>query len=182
MNWRAAARAGTLTIAVAFAVGLAWATRLGTRWPSVYFMTGPSMEPAVAMEEYFLAWDPPGRLNRGDLVIFRFVDQDGEFHVLRRVAGFAGDSVSMRNGAVYVNGVRQSWPFRIVEPAAWRSSLAREENLHTWGPMIVPRDSVVLLADTRDVIGWPDSRFIGFVAEHDLIAHATRTVTGRKLR
>lgn len=168
--------------AAALAVALVWVTRFATRWPSIYFMTGPSMEPTVRMEEYFLAWEPAGALTRGDLVIFRFVDEDGEFHVLRRVAGLPGDSVSMRAGAVIVNGTRQPWAFRILEPAASRSALALNPNLHDWGPMIVPRDSVVLLADTRDVIGWPDSRFIGFVPRRDILAHATRTLRGRRLR
>ena len=178
---KATLRIAILTASGVFALAFAWSTRLGTRWPSVYFMTGPSMEPTVKMEEYFLAWDPPGELTRGDLVIFRFVDHDGEFHVLRRVAGFAGDTVSMRQGAVIINGARQPWPFRIIEPAAWKSALALDPNLHTWGPMIVPRDSVVLLADTRDVIGWPDSRFLGFIPRSDIIARATRTIRGRRL-
>jgi hypothetical protein len=46
----------------------------------------------------------------------------------------------------------------------------------------VPPDSVLLLADTRDMLGWPDSRFIGFVPQEDVIARATRRVTGRLLR
>jgi signal peptidase I len=169
-------------VAGALVIAMAWTTRLATRWPSVYFMTGASMEPTVRMEEYFLAWSPPGRVARGDLVIFRFEDDDGVFHVLRRVAGLSGDTVSMRDGAVVVNGVRQPWAFRIIEPGAWRSALALSPNLYEWGPWIVPPDSVALLADTRDVIGWPDSRFIGFVSRDDVIARATRTVRGRRLK
>jgi len=181
MQRRSAVRA-LAALAAALGVAIGWTTRLGTRWPSIYFMTGPSMEPAVRMEQYFLAWDPPGRLSRGDLVLFRFVDADGEFHVLRRIAGMPGDTVSMQDGAAIVNGQRQPWGFRILEPAAWRSTLALDENLYTWGPMIVPPDSLVLLADTRDVLGWPDSRFIGFVPQTDIVARATRTLSGRRLR
>jgi signal peptidase I len=175
------------------ALTFAWTTRLGTRWPSVYFMTGASMEPTIAAERYFLAWNPPGELSRGDLVIFRYVEpavaspalgeeQDSVFHVLRRLVAMGGDTVSMQRGAVIVNGTRQPWGFRIIERDAWRSALARGENLYNWGPWIVPRDSVMLLADTRDIIGWPDSRFIGFVAPSQIVARATRTVRGRYLR
>lgn len=166
--------AGVLTAA------LVW-TRLGTRWPSVYYMTGASMEPTVVAEEYFVAWSPPGKLSRGDLVIFRYEDEDGVFHVLRRLVAVPGDTVSMRAGAAIVNGTRRQWAFRIIEPAAWRSPLARELNLYEWGPWIVPADSVLLLADTRDVIGWPDSRFIGYVPRDDIIARVTRTLSGRRL-
>ena len=164
-----------------FLMAAAWLTRLGTRWPSVYYMTGPSMEPTVGAGEYFLAWSPP-RLVPGELVLFRFVDEDGEFHVLRRLAGLPGDTLAMVNGVVVRNGREQPWPFTIRQPAARTSALARGSDLLTWGPWIVPPDSVAVLADLRDMMGWPDSRFIGFVARTDVLARATRTVTGRPLR
>lgn len=169
------------TVAAVLTAAFLWMTRLGTRWPTIYYMTGASMEPTVAAQEYFLAWSPPDNLSRGDLVIFRYQDEDGVFHVLRRLAALAGDTVSMRAGSAIVNGAPQQWAFRIVEPAAWRSSLARGENLYDWGPWIVPADSVVLLADTRDIIGWPDSRFIGYVSHNDILARVTRTLAGRRL-
>ena len=180
-----ASRVASVTIwvlASVFAIVLAWTTRFGTRWPSVYFMTGASMEPTIAAERYFLAWNPPGNLQRGDLVLFRYEEKDSVFHVLRRLVAFGGDTVSMQRGAAIVNGVRQAWNFRIIEPAAWRSAIARDENLYDWGPWVVPRDSVMLLADTRDIIGWPDSRFIGFMSPSQIVARATRTVRGKRLR
>ena len=69
-----------------------------------------------------------------------------------------------------------------MTPAAGRSELAIEGRLFDLGPWIVPPDSVVLLADTRDMIGWPDSRFLGFIAIDDIIGRATRTIGGRRLR
>lgn len=157
-------------------------TRFGTRWPAVYYMTGPSMEPTIGPRKLFLAWSPPGRIGLGDLVLFRFVDEDGEYDVLRRVMGLPGDTVAMREGRVIVNGRAQGWPYRVLRPEAWRSPLALTGNLFTWGPWIVPPDSVVLLADTRDMVGWPDSRFVGFVAQSAIVGKAVRTVTGRPLR
>ncbi len=159
-----------------------WVTRVGTRWPSIYYMTGPSMEPAVAPLEYYLAWSPAGEISRGDLVLFRFADDADLFHVLRRVAGLPGDTVAMVAGVVRVNGVPQATPHRILRPLAWRSPYAIGGDLYDWGPWIVPPDSVVLLSDTRDMVGWPDSRFIGFVAIEDVVARATRTLRGRRLR
>ena len=168
--------------AVALIAAFAWTTRLGTRWPSMYYMTGPSMEPTLAAGEYFLAWSPAGELARGDLVIFRYEDEDGVFHVLRRLVALPGDTVSMRAGAVIVNGARRQWPYRIIEPKAWRSPLALDSSLYDWGPRQVPNDSLVLLADTRDIIGWPDSRFIGYISQHDVLARVTHTLGGRRLR
>jgi signal peptidase I len=177
---RAGCRGGLVLGAVLL---LAW-TRACTRWPQVYYMTGASMEPTVRAHEYFLTTSPPGPLRRGMLVLFRYEDEDGVFHVLRRIAGSPGDTVAMRDGEVLVNGRPQGRPFRIVERDAWRSPLARDSNLHTWGPVVVPRDSVFLLADTRDIIGWPDSRFLGPVAVSAVVAEAGRIVwpPGRLLR
>lgn len=169
-------------VLLAIALGLVWLTRFGTRWPQVYYMTGPSMEPAVRAREYFLVWMPAGELSRGDLVIFEFYDSDSTFHVLRRVAGLPGDTVSMRSGAVIVNGVPQPWPYRVINPLARHSELARAKDLYDWGPWMVPPDSLLLLSDTRDMVGWPDSRFLGFVPRARVLGKATRTLTGRRLR
>lgn len=138
------------------------------------------MEPTIGAGEYFVAWLPPGEIERGDLVIFRYEDEDGEFDVLRRVAALAGDTIAMESGAVILNGERQPWPYQILQPAASRSSLAIEGELYDWGPWIVPRYSVVLLADTRDMIGWPDSRFLGFVPVNDILAKARLSGTAKE--
>ena len=169
-------------VAAGVLIVLAWTTRFATRWPSVYFMTGPSMEPTIAAERYFIAWDPPGELTRGDLVLFRYRENDSTWSVLRRLVAFGGDTVSMKAGALTVNGSPRSWGFRIIEPGAYQSAMARGGNLYDWGPWVVPADSLMLLADTRDIIGWPDSRFIGFMSQDQIIARATRTVWGRPLR
>ncbi len=140
------------------------------------------MEPTVRAGEYFLVWNPPGDLVRGDLVVFRYEDEDGVFHVLLRLAALPGDTIAMREGAIRLNGVPQPWPFRINAPAARRSPLARTDDLHTWGPWVVPPDSVVLLSDTRDMLGWPDSRFLGFIPSTAIVGKATRTLKGRAFR
>ncbi len=157
-------------------LGLLWWTEAFTSWPQVYFMTGGSMEPTVGAHEFFLATGPVKRLHRGMLVLFRYEDEDGVFHVLRRVAGLPGDTVSLSAGRAIVDGRAMPWPFRLAVPAAWRSPYVRGGNLYTWGPAVVPRDSVLLLADTRDMMGWPDSRFIGPVWVGDVEARARRII------
>lgn len=156
-------------------------TRFGTRWPSIYYMTGESMEPTIRAGEYFLAWSPP-EFDRGDIVIFHYVEDGDEFHVLRRLAGLPGDTVGMQRGVVVVNGRHTPWRFHIAPMPRPTSPLALTGHLLTWGPWIVPQDSVLLLADRRDMMGYPDSRFIGFVARDLVLAEATRTLGGRRLR
>lgn len=144
-------------------------------------MTGDSMAPTLYAGQHFLAWGPPADLRPGDLIIFRYEDEGEVFHVLRRLAALPGDAVAMDSGRVLLNGEPQPWPFRILRPAASRSELAIEPNLYDWGPWTVPADSVVVLADTRDIIGWPDSRFLGFIPSDDILARATRRLDGRSL-
>jgi signal peptidase I len=174
-------RAAVWLAIAALAVVALWTTRAGSRWPSLYYMTGPSMEPNVRAGEYFIAWSPAGRIAPGDLVIFRFEDADGVFHVLRRVAALPGDTVAMDSGVVILNGKRQPWPYRIVRPDVWRSELAVEGRLFDFGPWVVPPNSVVLLSDTRDMLGWPDSRFLGFIPLEDILARAELSLSGRRL-
>ena len=154
-------------------------TRLFTVWPQVYYMTGGSMEPAVRAHEYFLTSAPVGPLRRGMLVIFRYEDEDGVFHVLRRLAALPGDTIRMRDGQVLVDGRGEGHGFRILRPEAHRSPLARGGDLLTWGPVVVPPDSVFLLADTRDMMGWPDSRFLGPIPVAQVEARASRIVWPR---
>ena len=162
---------------VLFAGSLVWWTRGCTRWPETYVGSGPSMEPTVKPGEVFTVITPVGELRRGMLVVFRFHhEDDSTYHVLRRLAALPGDTLGMQDGRAIVNGQPMDWPFQVLEPRAWRSPLARVTNLYTWGPLVAPRDSVLLLSDLRDVVGWPDSRFIGPVAIADLVGAAQRMV------
>jgi hypothetical protein len=40
----------------------------------------------------------------------------------------------------------------------------------------------VLLSDRRDMLGWPDSRFLGFIPIDEILARADFTIRGRRLR
>ncbi|MDP3775239.1 MAG: signal peptidase I [Gemmatimonadales bacterium] len=169
------ARWAGLAVVLAGAVLVLWMTRFFTEWPETYVGSGPSMEPTVKPGEYFTVRSPVGELRPGMLVIFRFVHEDGTvFHVLRRLAALPGDTIAMREGRAILNGRPTDWPFRVLEPRASRSQLARTPDLYTWGPWVVPRDSVVLLSDTRDIVGWPDSRFLGFIPGTALESEAGR--------
>ena len=175
-------RVGFWLVVAVLILGALWTTRFGERIPSIYIQTGVSMEPTLAQGEYFVAWSPAGSIERGDLVIFRYLRGSREYHVLRRLVALPGDTVAMDSGVVVLNGEPQPWPFDIPSPGAWRSELAIEENIYTWGPWVVPPDSVVLLSDRRDMLGWPDSRFLGFIPIDEILARADYTVRLRRLR
>jgi signal peptidase I len=120
------------------------------------------------------AFDSP---ERGDVVVFEYpLDQSKNY--VKRVVGLPGDKVEMRNGELFVNGVRQEenyvqhtqpgsdyydpqfeWQRRYlapgVDPATYRPT--RDD----WGPILVPADNYFVMGDNRD--NSQDSRYWGFV-------------------
>ena len=169
-----------MALCLTVAAALLWWTRGCTQTPELYVGSGPSMEPTIEPGEIVLVTSPILRLELGELVMFRFVDADSVRQVLRRVAAMPGDVLQMQDGLAIVNGATMEWPFRVIERRSATSPLARVANLYTWGPWTCPPDSVLLLSDTRDVVGWPDSRFIGPVAIADLTGEAGRRLWSRQ--
>ena len=150
---------------------LVWLTRGFTAFPSTYYMTGPSMAPSVGQGAWFVARPLRGELSRGDLVLWEHTIDDSVFHVLRRIVGLPSDTVRMEAGVLSVNGAAAGGPWRVIEPRAERPLDGRVRGtIYTWGPVVVGRDSAFLLSDTRDMLGWPDSRFLGAVPREHLVA------------
>lgn len=150
---------------------LALVSRGFTALPSTYYMTGPSMAPSVGQGAWFLARPLSRWPARGQLVLWEHRIDDSLFHVLRRAVGLPGDTLGMRAGTLFVNGQPAPWPARVIEPRAERTldgSIAG--TIYNWGPVIVGPDSVFLLSDTRDMFGWPDSRFTGAVPRERIVA------------
>ena len=149
-------------ILLAVLAGLAVLTRGFTALPTTYYMTGESMAPTLGAGDWFLARPLVGRPARGDLIVMRYTEEDSLWHVLRRAVGLPGDAVAMKDGLLWVNGLAPSWPARIIVPRADRTLEGPVRGtIYNWGPVVVGPDSVFVLADTRDMIGWPDSRFLG---------------------
>lgn len=139
-------------------------TRGFTSFPSTYYMTGPSMAPSVGQGAWFLARSSSALPGRGELVLWEHWIDDTLYHVLRRVVALPGDTARMVDGMLLVNGRLGVWPARIVERRAERILDGPiPGTIYNWGPVAVGPDSVFVLSDTRDMIGWPDSRFFGAV-------------------
>ena len=90
-------------------------------------------------------------VHRGDVVVFRY-PLDATESFIKRIVGLPGETVQIRQGLVYVNGVCLSEPY-----------LASQcEDLSDFGPIQVPGGSYFVLGDCRSSSN--DSRIFGTVA------------------
>lgn len=117
---------------------------------------------------------------RGDIIVFQF-PKDRTKNFVKRLVGLPGDTLEMRDGVLFVNGVRQDEryvihsqvdddpsrdEFRWQRDYLVRSAIAEpayHPSRNNWGPLIVPQKSYFALGDNRD--NSLDSRYWGFVPD-----------------
>ncbi len=145
---------------------------------------GPSMEPGLQNGQYLLVnkavyfkldfktlskyvpfisggSDPSKYLfhspERGDVIVFRY-PKDPSRDFIKRVIGVPGDTISITDGAVSVNGVVLSEPY-ITFPSKTDME-----------PLVVPPHSYFVMGDNR--ANSSDSRAWGFVPDDNIIGKA----------
>ena len=139
-----------------------------------YMVEGTSMMPNIGDSDYLLVnklsylelnklftadglnlknQDP----SRGDIVVFE-QNKKGGRHLIKRVIGVPGDSISMKTGKVYVNGkiVEENYPIY-------------SDNSH-FDKLLVGEEDFFLLGDNRPVS--QDSRSWGMVSKEQIIGKA----------
>jgi signal peptidase I len=110
-----------------------------------------------------------GPYNRGDIVVFNappgWAQQHDGAPYIKRVIGVGGDTVAIRSGAVYVNGVRIAEPYLYSEDGVPQPTDA--QGIDHW---LVPTGQVLVMGDHRAVSA--DSRVSGTVPTSFLIGRA----------
>ena len=113
---------------------------------------------------------------RLDIVVFRSVEE-ASTNVVKRVIGMPGDTISMKDNIVQINGRALDEPYVVrTDPLAdreepqmhdWqvkrvigRNPGSYRPTLHNWGPLVVPPDSFLVMGDNRN--NSYDGRFWGF--------------------
>jgi signal peptidase I len=114
---------------------------------------------------------------RLDIVVFDSRTQEG-VKVVKRLIGMPGDTLEMKQGVLFRNGVAQQepyiqrvdsltdtmdaemrWQIPYLLPRVDKSRYQPSRDV--WGPLVVPRDSFFVMGDNRD--NSYDSRYWGFV-------------------
>lgn len=98
---------------------------------------------------------------RGDIIIFKFPDDPtGKTNYIKRIIGLPGETVSIVEGIVYINGKRLEEDY------------LKEKPTDSYGPYEVPENSYFVLGDNRNNSN--DARFWEntYVNESQIIAKA----------
>lgn len=128
-------------------------------------VSGSSMYPTFHDKEYILTNIIALKLGHpklGDVIVFK-APNDPEKDYIKRVMGMPGDTVSIKNGDVYINGnlIDQS-AYLAPTVKTYGGSFLRENQ-----PVTVPTDSYFVIGDNRS--GSSDSREWGFLPAKNLI-------------
>jgi signal peptidase I len=113
---------------------------------------------------------PRRSVGRLDIIAFKS-PTDGNIPFVKRVIGLPGETVEIRDKAVYVNGTKLDEPYKIhVDSTTYSSDPWTPEELKVrdnYGPAVVPANNYFVMGDNRDNSN--DSRYWGFVNWDEVI-------------
>jgi signal peptidase I len=128
-----------------------------------------SMEPTLEPGQYVLVDKLSPHFSdykRGDVIVFEppngFQEDGQNVPFIKRVIGVGGDTVQIKDGAVWVNGARLDEPY--VYPGQVTSALGAQS---VW---VVPSGDLFVLGDHRQES--QDSRIFGPIAKSTVIGRA----------
>ena len=128
---------------------------------------GASMEPNFPNGEYLLTDKVTyrfGEPKRGDVIVFKAPTGDGD-EFIKRIIGLPGDTVSVRNGAVYVNGKELNEDYIPETSPTYGGSFLQENETFS-----VQEDSYFVLGDNRTHSS--DSRAFGTITKDKITGRA----------
>jgi len=121
-----------------------------------YKIPSSAMEPTLMVGDHLIAdmkIYKSEKPKRGDIIVFEF-PKDPSKDFIKRVIGIEDEKVEVINNKIYINEKLLDDPWGYVSAKYYPA-------LDTFGPVVVPKDSLFVLGDNRN--NSQDSRFWGFV-------------------
>jgi signal peptidase I len=139
-----------------------------------FYIPSPSMYPTLKEGDRVLVNKLSYKLhdvNRGDVVVFERPASEAPSAIpelIKRVIGLPGDSVTFRNGRVYINGELLDEPYL---PAGVTTTADFAPNrCTTEAPCLIPQGDVWVMGDNRN--DSKDSRYFGPIPESSIVGRA----------
>lgn len=129
---------------------------------SSFYVTGTSMEPTIHDEQRcFLnkVTDYADSYNRCDVVVVEEASVNSKY-IIKRIIGLPGESISIHDGHVYVNGDILDEPYITCEMADY-------DIYKYYNNVILEEDEYFIMGDNRNVSS--DSRVFGPIKESQIV-------------
>lgn len=115
-----------------------------------------------------------GSVHRGDIVVFRRPPlEDQEYaDLVKRVIGLPGETISSKDGHVYIDGKRLDEPWLPPGPQSYTGPLPGDPNeqFNLPGPVKIPPGEYYVMGDNRE--NSEDSRFFGPIPKSLIVGRA----------
>ena len=146
-----------------------------------FYIPSPSMVPTLQVGDRImvnkLSYDLHG-VHRGDIVVFKrppLEEQDFP-DLVKRVIGLPGETISTRDGHVYINGKLLAEPWLPPGPTSYTGALPSDQHpqFNMPGPVTIPAGEYFVMGDNRT--DSEDSRFFGPIPKALLVGRAMAVV------
>ncbi|MBK6680092.1 MAG: signal peptidase I [Ignavibacteriales bacterium] len=160
----------------------------------IYGINSPKFIPYTEIDIPHFRWDIFTDPDRGDIVVFDFPGEKGEFRpnpeniqYVKRCIGLPGDTIEIKNKVVFVNGKPADLPPYVQygeKQNDSRISAYMFPGNNDWTPdnfgrFIVPKKGQKIQLDARSAIGWKHFINREFEAEVVEIANGVVTINGK---
>jgi signal peptidase I len=118
-------------------------------------------------------------VHRGDIVVFaRPKLEDQEYaDLVKRVVGLPGETISSKNGDIYINGKKLNEPWLPPGPDSFTGPLAGDDphpQFDLPGPVHIPEGEYYVMGDNRT--DSEDSRFFGPIPKSLIVGRAVAVI------
>ncbi|MCB2183580.1 MAG: signal peptidase I [Desulfobulbaceae bacterium] len=131
----------------------------------VYTVAGLSMSPSLVPGDNVVVQEIINRtITREDLVAISFKHRKNP--MIKRVVAVFGDTVSVKDGALIVNGRKKS----VIDPAKWQATIRQLER-YKW---TIPNNTLFVLGDSH--ANSRDSRRLGLISQDQVIGRVVKII------